>query len=205
MTDALSELVKLFPPPCEPVAAPPWEQSRAEIGLDFPSDYRAFVDRYGAGEFGVAGSGSFYVRAPSSCPCPDLREVGFKGYVESHALEMAELFDFEGADEDYWGGIVYPMHPRPEGLLTWGDNENGDTFWWLTEGDDPDKWPVIMWARGLATTFRFEMGLVEVLLRIAHGEIPSVQAMRSPQRRWTMTSDWLRDRLSISAGPAAPS
>lgn len=203
MSDALSQLARLFPPPAVPVASPPWERSRAEIGLDFPSDYRAFVDLYGAGQFGAPDSLACHVHAPASRPLHGRRETGFKGYVEWHASEMRGLFGPEGLDEEDDSKPAYRMFPEPEGLLIWGENEQGDLFFWLTSDGDPDRWPVVMWARGPVTAYRFDMGMVDVLLGSAHGEIPNVRAMRSPRRRWTMTSDWNHDRMNISAGPAS--
>jgi len=203
MRDALSQLARLFPPPAVPVASPPWERSRAEIGLDFPSDYRAFVGLYGAGQFNAPDSLACHVHAPTSRPLRGVRETGFKGYVEWHASEMCGLFGPEGLDEADGTKPVYRRFPEPEGLLIWGENEQGDLFFWLTSDDDPDRWPVVMWARGPVTTYRFDMGMVDVLLGSAHDEIPNVRAMRSPQHRWTMTSDWNHDRMNISTGPAS--
>ncbi|WP_160311534.1 SMI1/KNR4 family protein [Streptacidiphilus melanogenes] len=200
MPDALSRLAKLFPPPAVPVASPPWERSRAEIGLDFPSDYRAFVDLYGAGEFGTPDSLACHVHAPTSCLLPGGRETGFKGYIEWHASEMDDLFGSE-LDEEDDTKPAYRIFPEPGGLLIWGENEQGDLYFWLTSDGPPDQWPVVMWARGPVTTYRFDMGMVDVLLGSARGEIPNVRAMCSSQRRWTMKSDWSHDRLSISAGP----
>ncbi|MBY8882682.1 SMI1/KNR4 family protein [Actinacidiphila acidipaludis] len=204
MPDALSRLAKLFPPPAVPVAAPPWERSRAEIGLDFPSDYRGFVDLYGAGRFSAPDSLACHVHAPTSRPLQGVREAGFKGYVERHASETGRLFGPEGLDETDDTKPAYRMFPEPDGLLVWGENEQGDLFFWLTSDADPDRWPVVMWARGPVTAYRFDMGMVDVLLGSAQGEIPNVRAMRSPHRRWTMTADWNHDRMNISAGPASP-
>ncbi|GAA0674251.1 hypothetical protein GCM10010193_28870 [Kitasatospora atroaurantiaca] len=76
-------------------------------------------------------------------------------------------------------------------------------FRWLTEGDDPDRWPIVVWARGPATTYRFETGMVEPLHAMVSGEpwAPCPGWMHAPTTRWTRTSDWLRRGLEISAGP----
>lgn len=36
------------------------------------------------------------------------------------------------------------MLPTPGGLLKWGNTYNNDFLHWLTEGSDPDAWPVVM-------------------------------------------------------------
>jgi hypothetical protein len=199
----LERLTRLLPPPPEVVSRPPWEESRAAAGLDFPSDYRAFVDLYGGGYIG--GPDDFErhkVYAPSSVPMRrPAGATGFEGFVAWHTSEIAPMF--AGASESFWGGTVYPMYPAPGGLLTWGEDEQGDLFWWLTEGDDPDTWPVVMWARGPATTYRFDIGMVEFLHSMLSGEGPSPEWLHTPQRHWVLTSDWLRRDLGIPAGPGA--
>jgi hypothetical protein len=202
MSGYVEQFTHLLPPPSEELCVPPWEQSRAAAGLDFPSDYRAFVGLYGGGYIrGQDSWGKLSVYAPSVAPRRPGEPAGFQGFVAWHASEFASMF--EGLDEDSWGGTVYPMYPAPGGLLTWGENEQGDLFWWLTEGDDPDAWPVVMWARGPATTYRFDAGMAEVLHSMVRGEIPSPDWLHTPQIHWTVTSDWLRRDLDISAGPAA--
>ncbi|MGW1724818.1 hypothetical protein ACWCQK_18000 [Streptomyces sp. NPDC002306] len=201
MTDSLERLAQLLPPPAASVTQPPWERSRAEVGFDFPSDYRAFVDRYGGGEFGTSDWSTFKVYAPSSAELKPGKPAGFQGFVDYHVSGTARLF--EGCDEDDWGGTVYPMHPQPGGLLTWGENREGDIFWWLTEGDDPDAWPVVMWARSTATTYRFDTGMVEFLHSMVNGDVPGPSWMRSSRNRWTTTHDWLYRALTISAGPGS--
>lgn len=197
----LEQLADLLPPPAEEIAGPPWERSRREVGFDFPSDYRAFVDRYGGGYLEEPDSLRFSVYAPSSVPRRPGQPVGFEGFVSWHASEFASIF--EDADELDWGGTVYPLYPAPGGLLVWGANEQGDVFWWLTEGDDPDAWPVVMWARGPVTTYRFDVGMVRFLHAIVSSQAPSFEGLHMPQARWTLTSDWLRRDLDSSSGPTA--
>lgn len=200
MSHQLDRLTRLLPPPQSAVAGPPWQHSRTEVGFDFPSDYRAFVNRYGGSQIGAPGSLRFFVHCPSSIPARSGVPTGFEGFVEWHVSDIAPMF--EGGDEDYWGGTTYPMYPEPGGLLTWGENEQGDLFWWLTEGDDADRWPVVVWARGPATTFRFDCGMVGLLVSMISGGFPSPEWVRSPHAHWTLTSDWLSRGLNITAGPA---
>jgi hypothetical protein len=167
---------------------------REEVGLEFPSDYRAFVDLYGGGHLGFPGSLRFFVHAPSSAARPTTPggPLGFEGFMDWHVSNIASMF--EGLDEDDWGGPVYPMYPNQGGLLTWGENERGDLFWWLTQGGDPDAWPIVMWARGPATTYRFDTGMVGLLHAMVSGDpaYSDLDWTHSPQMRWTMQSDWLR-------------
>ncbi|MHA6762958.1 SMI1/KNR4 family protein [Streptacidiphilus sp. PAMC 29251] len=201
--EKFDELMRLLPPPQEEVTAPPWRQSRSEIGVDFPQDYREFVDRYGGGSM---TSESMFLEFSVLAPCslgwkPDA-PGGFDAFTVKQIEQIRPLFVFDGADENYWGGTAYPVHPDPGGLLAWGENQEGDVFFWLTDNPDPDRWPVVMWARGPATTYRFEGGMVAFLLALFRGDLPASDWLGGPELEWTMKSDWLRRGLAVSAGPA---
>ena len=63
-TDYVSQVVKMaaVANPCEQPTTRHWEAVEAELGLVFPSDYKALLSSLGGGEF---GSG-FYLRNPCS-------------------------------------------------------------------------------------------------------------------------------------------
>lgn len=42
--------------------------------------------------------------------------------------------------------MPYALFPEPGGLLVWGVTDNGDEFYWLTEGA-PDDWTVVVSSR----------------------------------------------------------
>jgi len=198
----LAELARLVPPPLGPVAPPPWHRSKTEFGLELPSDYRAFVDAYGGGELSKAGLGGplLSVVTPCNAPSPHSSSAGFPALLE-YQLGEAELFgEF---DESDWDGPVYPFHPTPGGLVAWGQNMMGDAFFWLTQDPDPDRWPVLMWARGPVTTYRFDGGIVTFLLALLAGDHPASALLEGPGVHWIMHNDWLRRDLAVSAGPPA--
>lgn len=185
-------LTRLLPPPSEHVAGVPWHLSRPEIGLDFPSDFREFADRYGGGDVvRPDGRVSMSVFGLYSGERPWTDGRGFRALMTNQAEQIYPAFVFDDADEDYWGGTVYPVHPDPGGLLAWGTSPvDGDMLFWLTEDPDPDRWPVVMWARGPATTFRFEGGMVEFLVSVLSGEHPEVTWLADSPLAWRMTNDW---------------
>lgn len=203
MSVELDRLARLLPPPPGNMAAPPWERSRSEIGFDFPADYQEFVSRYGGGYIlPDPDSLGFIVSAPYSGAWRPGGTGGFQGFVDRHTSEVRPAFAFEGADEDYWGGIVYPVYPDKGGLLSWGESEEGDYCFWLTEATDPNSWPVVMWPRHEERSYRFDGGMVEFLLAVFGGAHPASGWLAGPAQAWTMTSDWLRSGLAVSAGPA---
>lgn len=158
----------LGPPDRQPVPAP-WERSRAEIGFEFPSDYRELIDLYG----------SFRIYDELSVWGPNLRPDapgapgGFAGFVWNTTQEGGVGDYLAGAYED--GDLAecpYPVFPAPGGLLIWGNNPNGDHCFWLTEGDDPDRWPVAIWYRQLAKWDRFDGGVAAFLLEVVTDRYP---------------------------------
>ncbi len=186
----LDALAQLLSPPQGDVAAPPWGESRADCGFAFPTDYQEFVNRFGGGAIHAGSEGwPFFVLAPCAVPRGPGAASGFKGLVEESAgLDL-------GYEENLWGGPAYPDLPASGGLLAWGWNYDGDVYYWSTEGPDPDRWPVVMLARGPATVLPFEGGMVEFLLAVYNGEHVASQWMADPVLRWAMDSDWLRRGL----------
>ncbi|MGW6915308.1 hypothetical protein ACWGB8_16045 [Kitasatospora sp. NPDC054939] len=112
--------------------------------------------------------------------------VGFPGFVElttdGIAAELA-------ADAD----CPYPVHPEPGGLLAWGSNLNADQFFWLTEGDDPDAWPVVAFYRGLEEWDRFDGGFASFLLAVLDGSYAyagEVAPADPDEPLWRCQGDW---------------
>ncbi|MFJ4356697.1 hypothetical protein ACIP25_10540 [Streptomyces massasporeus] len=57
---------------------------------------------------------------------------------------MVETFG-EGAFDGYLDLNQEPWtHYRDEGLLIWAGTEHEDLYCWRTDGDDPDRWPVVV-------------------------------------------------------------
>ena len=150
MTDALEELARLVPPPAEPAPPADWAAARAKLGLELPADYRALIDRYGAGTF------------------DDELSVFAPGHPNEH-LDLLRQ-----ADRQLWGlrylrdqfGTELPFEPEPVagGLIPWGVTLNGDVLHWhVTEPDDPAAWTVAVQEPRGPDWARFEQGAVEFL------------------------------------------
>jgi hypothetical protein len=162
----VERLAEFVGPPSRQPESPPWAQSRHEIGFDFPSDYREFIDLYGS----VRINGELSVWTPKLRPSEPGAPIGFPGFVWNTAHDGGVGDYLAGAYED--GDLTecpYPVYPAPGGLLIWGNNPNGDHCFWLTEGDDPDRWPIAIWYRQLAKWDRFDGGVPAFLLAIVTG------------------------------------
>jgi hypothetical protein len=122
----LDELIALAPPPAQP---PPVDWDAAPR---LPDDFRALVDRYGAGSF--AGLGLLVPGHPN-------RFLDLLRQVEPQRDALRTI------------GTPYP----PDDLLPWAIDENGNVAWWWTQ-----DWSVVaneargpQWLRhdGTATAF----------------------------------------------------
>jgi len=195
MSAPLEALSRLLPPPAGPVAGPPWERSKAECGFEFPTDYRAFVERYGGGKILVGpDEWPVTVMSPCSVPWAPGRPSGFAEYMfQVENLELGhEMNQWDGPDSADWTGPYYPDLPEPGGLLPWGHSPDGDTLYWSTVDQDPERWPVVMLARGPAVVLPFDGGMVDFLLAVLGGEHFASQWMTDPVIRWRQDSDWLQ-------------
>ena len=126
-----------------------WEAVEAPLGTRLPTDFKQLAETFGYGAFD--GFLSLYV-PESDVPGMDFVETRSTGRVPARS------------GTSLWG--PYGIHPAPGGLLEWGSSEQADQYYWLTEGDDPDRWPVLAsedipdsWTRfdGTAAEFVFRM------------------------------------------------
>ena len=159
-----AELAGMACGPSEPSF--PWASSKQEIGFEFPADYREFIDAFGPGEL----RGYLYVEAPWSRYGSPQAEPDFCGFLSSTADELAPVFQKMRQDDPALS--PYPFRPEPGGLLCWGSTVQGDYFFWLTSGDDPMEWPVIVWFRGQFPDTpwrRYNMRFVAFLLHALSG------------------------------------
>jgi hypothetical protein len=145
---ALDKLLRIAPPPKRsPYPRSDWLAAEKRLGIALPSDYKAYVDRYGDGE--LAG----FIRVQN--PFPNLADwlACLERYLE------ADREARENCPEEYAG----PIFPEPGGRLPWGGTTNGDVVWWLTAGA-PDKWTVIVWETRGPEHQHFNLSAVELLV-----------------------------------------
>ncbi|MFI9775956.1 SMI1/KNR4 family protein [Streptomyces sp. NPDC051956] len=127
-----------------------WDAVEARLGTRLPTDFKQLAQIFGYGAF----DGFLTLYVPET-------DVPGMDFVE-HAEYLARFAARSGTS--LWE--PYGIHPAPGGLLEWGSSEQADQFYWLTEGDDPDRWPVLAsqdipdtWTRfdGTAAEFVFRM------------------------------------------------
>ncbi|WP_157171036.1 hypothetical protein [Nocardia araoensis] len=158
------------PPPVGGVVPVPWELGPEAIGFQLPTDYRAFIDRYGM----VSIRNELHIFAPSAAPSPKTGQpLGFEGFLYyttdpyGYCAMLAQAY--QGGDYDE---CPYPLFPAEGGLLKWGNNWCSDQFFWLMRDPDPDRWPVVAKFDSMREWDLFEGGFLEFLLAAVTEQYP---------------------------------
>ena len=129
-----------------------WPSVEAKLGTALPTDYRHLAERFGSGEFDEF----LWLSTPdSSATHHDLVE------------EATSLGELAAADADIRGLYhPYQVFPAPGGLLRWADSVQADQFFWLTDGTDPNHWPIIACSEDYDRWERFDGSTTEFIYRV---------------------------------------
>lgn len=152
----LTALRLLSPPPETPyLGTRGWTDLFEELGTRLPHDYVALMDLYGAGIW------RDWLRFHTP-----LREgkVCFTEHIDYFTEAYSSLK--ESFPEDF----PLTVWPEPGGVLPFANSIDGDHLGWLTQGDDPDSWPLIMVPRDGEQGPPLDRGLVDVLLDWQRGD-----------------------------------
>ncbi|MFE2267581.1 hypothetical protein [Streptomyces griseosporeus] len=189
MFPALDQLMQLMPPPPTAPAPTPWQLAPDQIGFQFPADYRAFIDAYGAGEINQ----HLNVLAPTSYPYQPGLPPGFPGYTAFAEQDIYAAFCELRNDSpaDY----PFPLFPEPDGLLIWARSLDGDCLFWDTGHPDPDQWTCNLWLlhQPPPAWHPFDGTATELLLALttrAHPHANVLIPSDPAPPRWTRTEDW---------------
>jgi hypothetical protein len=125
----LDRLTALVAPPPQPTPVPDRLEADGR-SLALPADYAALLATYGPGTFGTR----LQVLAPGMAGTAfDIAEM-----TRSAAGAARDLLD------DFGDRFPpYPWWPEPGSLVLWGLLDDIHDLYWLTDGDDPDGWPVV--------------------------------------------------------------
>ncbi|MFE5791400.1 hypothetical protein ACFQ8C_02370 [Streptomyces sp. NPDC056503] len=145
-----------------------WADVEARLGTALPVDYKQLAEVFGEGAF------DDYLRLyvpGSDARGSDLTGNAFRlaGHVRAHGGALWE---------------PYAVYPAPGGLLQWGDTEQAATFYWLTEGGDPDRWPVLAVEEDFDSWVRFDGTVTEFLYRVLTDPHHPFSTARYFDRHW---------------------
>lgn len=128
-----------------------WSAVEEIWGTPFPADYVAFMEMYGAGQL----SAEVGILLP--VPRPDV-------YRDWDGLE-GETANARGTWEMLGGRAALDVDP--DSILAWGFTSGADIYCWLTTGDDPDRWPVLVCGRHTDPPLQVHpFGMAEFLRRL---------------------------------------
>ncbi|MFC1421265.1 SMI1/KNR4 family protein [Streptacidiphilus cavernicola] len=148
-------------------ASAPWWESHRLIGIRFPSDYRDLLDAVGPGSV----RGDLAIISPWPMGESSYRSGGFHVFAEYTAGQVGPAFvEMRSESPDL---CPYAVYPEAGGILAWASNQNGDHCFWLTEGENPDTWPIVVWDRGRFPDDpwrRYDPGIVPFLMGVMFGE-----------------------------------
>ena len=102
-----------------------WAAAEARLGTGLPSDYKQLIGLFGPGCFD--GHLNLYLSGDRTSDLVS-RAEWLAQWSETHGSRLWE---------------PHRLYPAPGGLLQWADTEQADSFYWLTDGPDPERWPII--------------------------------------------------------------
>ncbi|MFD0410347.1 SMI1/KNR4 family protein [Kitasatospora sp. NPDC127116] len=193
MTEAWTRLRAIMGEPVYTPARVPWELAPSELGVQLPSDYRAFVDLYG----GVNLNGEWGVYTPSEKPSFYEAPGGLADWRITNDVDLRDQIEGE---EQWWDRPgPTPVFPDPGGLLSWGWNSNHNQCCWLTTSPDPEQWPVTVFYEDRLD--HFDGGFAEFLATVLTGGYaaedellvradPEVWGPQPARPLWSPKSDW---------------
>lgn len=122
-------MIKLLPPPSIPREVPlkGWEEVEHRLGTTLPTDYKWFLERYGTGKV----KEFLWVFNPFS----KNKNINL---VEQLCVRVGGL---KYLSEKFPHQYPYSLFPQPGGLFPFAGTDNGDTIYWITEGE-PNEWRV---------------------------------------------------------------
>ncbi|MEU5876478.1 SMI1/KNR4 family protein [Spirillospora sp. NPDC047279] len=135
----VERLVAITGGPSSPVPSPDWAAVESRLGTPLPNDYRRLVETFG---------------------CDGM----FNGFFDVFTPERLIRDTKVHAARDMRFGEEHPPFPAPGGLIPWSNNEHEETHFWITDGPDPDRWPVYA-VDSLDEGSRFECTATEFLFR----------------------------------------
>ncbi|MGW1028842.1 SMI1/KNR4 family protein [Streptomyces sp. NPDC002577] len=151
----LEALTTLVPPPENPyLGEGSWEELYEKLGTRLPAEFVTLMERYGAGTW----TGWLDVEPPL--------QPGRGGFADECLQRLKWLAEFH---VDYPQFHPHPAWPAPGGFLPFASTIDGDLVGWLTEGPDPDAWPLIVAPRHADQGPPLPGKLIETLLEWHRG------------------------------------
>ena len=155
----LAELRLLIQPPASPYGAPvDWAAFERENAFLPPTDYRALLDRYGAGVVHAGLDGLVLLQ-----PMHPMRS-----FLEGNQWIRDNLRGLQRVDPT--GVPPWPIYPDAGGFLPFAVDETSWTVGWLTHGT-PDEWTTCIDGGRDGWWDELPIGAAELVMRWARGDL----------------------------------
>lgn len=170
----ISQLIQLIPPPKAPIETGTpkrWEKAQERLGIIFPGDYKAFIDRYGTGTF------NHYIIPYNPFAANEYMNL-FQA-LDAHHRASSQTQSMLGAP---WSVVSpFELYPAVAGLLPWGTTPHFErAFFWQISGR-PDTWNTILYDLSGGEYEVWKLCATSFLLKLFKAEIESVLL---PQDTW---------------------
>jgi hypothetical protein len=132
-----------------PPHAVDWTTVEERLGTALPQDYKQIAEIFGSGAF----DGYLRLYVPDALP------------LSFDLVRSAErLAEFAVDHSTFWE--PYSIYPAPGGLLEWAGTEQEHQVYWLTEGPDPNRWPILTTDEVRDKWERFDGSTAEFVFRM---------------------------------------
>lgn len=155
---SLSRLIQLVTPPKNPFeigTLEEWHERESQIGVSLPADYREFVFTYGTGLF--AGFYRIYNPFAASQTMSLMESI-------TRVCEQNRI-----SQQSFPERFPYRYFPEPCGLIPWGNDENGNDYFWLPDGL-PETWNVVQDENRGSGLVRQPFIMTEFLVSVLEGK-----------------------------------
>ncbi|MFK4106957.1 hypothetical protein ACI2L1_44335 [Streptomyces sp. NPDC019531] len=126
----LDELTQLLgTPSAHAYASTDWSGVEHYVGSSLPSDFKLFLDSYGPG---VIASELVVFHPQGRTPLLERMHRIHGTWTEARSQRPADF--------------LFPFHPQPGGLISWGYDYGGDEHFFLPCGHDPGSWKIVTMA-----------------------------------------------------------
>jgi hypothetical protein len=156
---AIQELVKLIPPPLEPLYATPpdtWKASGPCPKL--PLELLEYATVYGSGSFQGDATTRLWIYNPFSPHYPAL--------IREECDRLKEEFEFGGYD-----AVPFPIFPAVDGVYPLGSDDCGTRMWWWTKNDIKCSPIIVQWSSGEDGYKLFQQAFISFLVSLFRREI----------------------------------
>jgi hypothetical protein len=168
---ANARLAEILGPPETTPSVIDWIDIERRLGLMLPADYVQWAESYTSlyidGFLRVLHPVNFFSRTDKGGIGEDLM-----GVAEMDPPVRMEVYDSRGRilGEEL---PAYPCYPSENGLVPWGNTDNGDLLLWISEGN-PESWQIVVVDGDSHTWQEFECGFSEFLVGLFEAQFSQV-------------------------------